>query len=265
MAAVNGLGDYKVFLDAGWTLDAFRLDNPVSGVLDSTYVLDGTVTYVDVTAYVQSVNISRGRQKYRQPIDAGRCTIKIDDTNGDFTVVNTDSPYWDPDLDRLGFQPTRRVRVERDNERLFDGLIVTYDQEITLDNESIVTVTATDDLKQFDNILISSFTPTAQRSDQRLAAILARPEVDLFQGVGEQSLAVGLANLGTQLVEDGVTVSEYFQRVQVAEQGRIFIDRSGTFTFQQRVPASTLIDSPLEFTDSTGTGVPYRSFQVVYE
>jgi len=265
MADLNGCGDYEVYLDAGWRLDAFRLDNAVSGVLDSTYVLDGTVSFVDVTTYVQELTISRGRTKFRQPIDAGRCTIKLDDTNGDFTIVNSASPYWDPDLDRLGFQPTRRVRVVRDGERLFDGLIVTYDQQITLQNESLITVTATDDLKQFDNVLLDGFTPTPQRSDQRVAAILDRPEVDLFTAAGSRVIATGDANLGAQVVEDGVNLSEYFARVQVAEQGRIFVDRTGRFVFQARIPTRTISASPVLCSDVGDGGIPFRNFQVVYE
>ena len=261
MASILDQGDYKVYLDAGFLVDAFRLD---VSVLDGTDVLDGSTAYFDVTSFVQSVAISRGRQKYRQPIDAGRCTIRIDDTTGDFSVVNSDSIYWDPVEDRLGFQPTRRVRVERDGVRLFDGQILTYDQELTLDNESIITVGCSDDLKQLDNIQITPHTPTAQRSDERLAAILARPEVDLFQGVGEQSLGTGAANLGAQVVESGATVQDYFQRIYIAEQGRIFIAHDGVFTFQPRigVTANTLA---AEFSDVQDGDIPFRNFKVVYE
>ena len=261
MASILDQGDYKVYLDAGFLIDAFRLDY---SVLDGTDVLDGSTAYFDVTSYVQQVSISRGRQKYRQPIDAGRASIKIDDTDGNFSVVNSNSIYWDPVEDRLGFQPTRRVRIERDGVRLFDGQILTYDQQLTLDNESIITIGCSDDLKQLDNIQISPHTPTAQRSDQRLAAILARTEVNLFQGVGQQSLATGTANLGAQVVESGATVQDYFQRIYIAEQGRIFIAHDGVFTFQPRIGV-TAAALAATFTDKGDGGIPYRNFKVVYE
>lgn len=265
MASILDQGDYRVYLDAGFQTDAFILDDATKGVLDgTTYVLDGTTQYFDVTSYVQAVGISRGRQKYREPIDAGRCTIRIDDTDGEFSVVNSGSIYWDTTNNRLGFQPTRRVRIERNSVRLFDGQIVTYDQELTLDNESLVTIQAVDDLKQLNNIQITSHTPTAQRSDQRLAAILARSEVNLFQGGGEQSLETGYANLGTQLVENGATVQDYFQRIYIAEQGRIFVSRSGVFTFQKRI-GSTTASAAAAFSDKGDGGIPFTSFKVVYE
>lgn len=261
MASILDQGDYKVYLDAGFTVDAFRLDY---SELDGTDVLDGSTQYFEVTSYVQAVAISRGRQKYREPIDAGRCTIQIDDTDGNFSVVNSNSIYWDPVTNRLGFQPTRRVRVERNGVRLFDGQIVTYDQQLTIDNQSIVTVQASDDLKQLNAVQITSHTPTAQLSNERIAAILSRSEVNLFQGVGQQSLGTGVANLGSQLVESGATVQDYFQRIYIAEQGRIFMSKSGVFTFQRRIGVtSNALAATLS--DQGDGGIPFRSFKVVYE
>ena len=78
MASILDQGDYKVYLDAGFLIDAFRLDY---SVLDGTDVLDGSTAYFDVTSYVQQVSISRGRQKYRQPIDAALA-------HGDYAVIS---------------------------------------------------------------------------------------------------------------------------------------------------------------------------------
>jgi hypothetical protein len=69
-------GDYGVFLDAGFITDAFTLD---SSTLDGLDVLDGSTEFFDVTEYVLAVSVARGRSEFRQPIDAGRCTITIDD------------------------------------------------------------------------------------------------------------------------------------------------------------------------------------------
>jgi hypothetical protein len=261
MANILDIGDYKVYLDAGFLIDAFRLD---VSVLDGTDVLDGSTAFFEVTDYVMSVAISRGRQKYRQPIDAGRCTIMIEDVDGNFSVVNPNSIYWDSVEDELGFQPTRRVRIERDGQQIYNGQIVTYDQELTLEDRSYVTIVCTDDLKQLENIQIETHTPTAQRSDERLAAILSRPEVNLFQGVGQQSLGTGVANLGTQTVESGANVQDYFQRIYIAEQGRIFIAGNGVFTFQPRIGVTSGALAA-EFSDQQDGDIPFRNFKVVYE
>jgi hypothetical protein len=254
-------GEYGVFLDAGFLTDAFVLD---SSTLDGTDVLDGTTEFFDVTEYVLSVNIARGRNEFRQPIDAGRCTIVIDDVNGDFSVVNSASPYWDTVEDRLGFTPTKRVKVTRDGEELFVGQIQSYNQQITLDNKSYVTVTATDDLKVLDKVSINRHTPTAQLSGARVEAILDRAEVQLFVLPGERVIEAGVAKLGTQLVEGGVKVSEYFGRIQTAEQGRIFIDRSGALVAQARTGREVL-NIVANFSDVGDGDIPFRSFEVVYK
>ena len=259
--SITNIGSYQVLLDAGFLTDAFTLD---SSTLNGSDVLDGTTQFFDVTSYVQGVSISRGRQEFRQTIDAGRCVIKIDDRDGDFSVVNPASPYWDTVNDRLGFTPTKRVRVMRNGEMLFDGQIVTYDQQITLENRSYVTVVATDDLKVFDRIQLTAQTPTPERSDERIETILDLPEVDLFTETGQRVIEPGVTRLGNQKIEQGVKLSEYFSRIQLAEQGRIFIDRQGRFVAQSRVGrAPVSIDA--EFSDQQDGDIPYRNFEVIYQ
>ncbi len=254
-------GNYGVFLDAGFVTDAFTLDD---STLNGTDTLNGSTEFFDITEYVLAVSITRGRSEFRQPIDAGRCTITIDDIDGDFSVVNDLSPYWDETNDRLGFTPTKRVRIERDGEKLFVGQINTYDQQITLDNKSYVTVTCIDDLKVLERVSIDRHNPTAELSSERIEAILDRAEVNLFTGAGERVIATGVAKLGTQPVEAGVKVSEYFGRVNLVEQGRIFIDRQGRFVFQDRVDREEA-DNQASFSDVQDGDIPFRSFQVIYQ
>jgi hypothetical protein len=166
--------------------------------------------------------------------------------------------------DRLGFTPTKRVKVTRDGEELFVGQIQSYNQQITLDNKSYVTVTATDDLKVLDKVSINRHTPTAQLSGARVEAILDRAEVQLFVLPGERVIEAGVAKLGTQLVEGGVKVSEYFGRIQTAEQGRIFIDRSGALVAQARTGREVL-NIVANFSDVGDGDIPFRSFEVVYK
>jgi hypothetical protein len=255
------LGNYGVFLDAGFITDAFTLD---SSTLDGLDVLDGSTLFFDVTEYVLAVSIGRGRSEFRQPIDAGRCTITIDDVQGDFSVVNPASPYWDVNEDRLGFTPTKRVKVTRDGEELFVGQIQSYNQQITLDNKSYVTVTAIDDLKILEKVTIATHTPTAQLSSERVEAILDRAEVQLFVLPGQREIEVGVSKLGTQVVEAGANVNDYFQRIQTAEQGRIFISRSGALVAQART-GREVQNVIAEFSDVGDGEIPFRSFEVKYQ
>ena len=59
---------YKILLDTGLTQDAFTLD---SSTLNGTDVLDGVVDFADVTEFVLSVNIKRGRQTQLDTMSIG--------------------------------------------------------------------------------------------------------------------------------------------------------------------------------------------------
>ena len=62
---VPNCGTYMVEMDYGATTNAFVLDDPVKGVIGSTtYLIEGSPLYVDVTSYVKSVSI------------AGNCVVK---------------------------------------------------------------------------------------------------------------------------------------------------------------------------------------------
>lgn len=254
-------GAYEVWLDPGFKINRFTLDQSTLGGTD---VLDGNIDYYDVTEHVNSVRISRGRQTVRDGLEAGTATISILDLNGDFTVVNQNSPYWNPDDDRLGFLPTRRVRIRRDNELLFVGQITEYQQAVTLDGRSYVTVRASDDLLRIQNATINAHTPTEELSGARIGAILDRPEVNLFVGAGERSIEAGLAPLGAYPIEQNVSVRDYFNRVQTAEQGRIFLSRSGVFTAQDRAGRAEL-GSPVELSDVGDGGAPFTNIELRYQ
>lgn len=263
-ASILDCGTYLVELDAGTSNNAFTLNDSTKGVLGSTiYVLDGTTQFFDVTANVFSVTIDRGRREWDGKIDPGQCTISLFDPLGYFTVTNSASPYWNATRGRLGFEPTKRVRVSRDGQYLFVGQIVDYRQEVTIQNQSIITISAADDLLSLNNKTITAHTPTAQKSGARIAAILDRAEVALFTGVGERVLAVGDANLGATPVETNVSVRDYLDRVNNSEYGRIFVTRAGGFRFDSRVERE-LAGTDLAFTPAEGTGVPFNSFEIAF-
>lgn len=254
-------GSYEVWLDPGFKVNRFTLGTSTLGGID---VLDGNIDYYDVTEYVNSVRISRGRQTVRDGLEAGTASISILDLNGDFSVVNENSPYWNPDDDRLGFLPTRRVRIRRNGELLFVGQITEYQQDITLDGRSYVTVRASDDLLTIQNTTLNAHTPVEELSSDRIDAILNRPEVDLFMGSGERSIEPGLAPLGAYPVEQNVSVRDYFNRIQTAEQGRIFLSRGGVFTSQRRAGRAPL-GTPVELSDVGDGGAPFTNIALRYQ
>ena len=65
-------GDYELFIDTGFVLNAFTLDNTTRGVLDNTeYVLDGLTEFAPMLEYSTNVNLKRGRRDVGDHFSAG--------------------------------------------------------------------------------------------------------------------------------------------------------------------------------------------------
>lgn len=62
-------------------------------------------TWVDVTSYVRSIEISRGRQADLDPFDDGQARVTLDNRDGRFNPSNTASPYY-PNV-----KPRRQIRI----------------------------------------------------------------------------------------------------------------------------------------------------------
>jgi len=261
--AIPNCGTYTVELDYGASTNAFLLDSVTAGMLDSTtYFLDGTTDFQDVTAFVKQVSINRGRQnRFRDPTgQPSTAVIQIEDRDFRFSLVNEASPYWNATKDRLGFELNSAVRISRNGVYLFVGVITQYDQRIENPNRSLVTINCSDALFTLNNRKIVQNPVVAQRSDERIAAVFDNEE--LFTGAGQRELEVGVANLGTAPIDSSSSILEYLLRVNTAEQGRIFMKADGTFAFDRRL-VGELQDLDAVLSDAGGTAIPYSSFEIV--
>jgi hypothetical protein len=261
--AIPNCGTYTVELDYGASTNAFLLDSVTAGMLDSTtYFLDGTTDFQDVTAFVKQVSINRGRQnRFRDPTgQPSTAVIQIEDSDYRFSLVNESSPYWNATKDRLGFELNSAVRISRNGVYLFVGVITQYDQRIENPNRSLVTINCSDALFTLNNRKIVQNPVVAQRSDERIAAVFDNEE--LFTRPGQRELEVGVANLGTAPIDSSSSILEYLLRVNTAEQGRVFMKADGTFAFDRRLVGEyQAIEAVLS--DAGGTAIPYSSFEIV--
>jgi len=261
--AIPNCGTYTVELDFGSTTNAFVLDSAVAGLLDSPdYFLDGTTDFQDVTDFVKSVSISRGRQnRFRE--DSGRpstAVIQIEDSDYSFSLVNEGSPYWNVTKDRLGFEVGSAVRISRDGVYLFTGVITDYKQEIEISNRSLVTIDCSDELFTLDKKQIPSGPVTPERSDVRIGKALS--SVGAFNRPGQRILEEGIAKLGSAPVDSSSTVLQYLMRVQLPEQGRIWVDGAGNFHFDRRL-VGELEAIEAYLSDAGGTAIHYTTFDIV--
>jgi hypothetical protein len=263
-------GDYELFIDTGFLVNSFRLDNATAGVLDNTtFVLNGSTEFAPMLEYSTNVNIKRGRRDVGDQFSAGTMSFNLNDSlaGGTLNPLYSSSPYVDPN-EQFTLAPLRKVSFGRYNGvgtfiELFRGQIVSYDYAYQLGQQNIVTVYCADDFYLLAQTALAEFNVTEQLSSARLSAVLNLPEV-AYPAL-TRDIETGTQTLGgaaAYTVDEGTNVKAYIDQIQQAEQGRIFMSRTGYFTSQPRV-GQTLSGSVADFHDD-GTNIPYNSLGIIF-
>jgi hypothetical protein len=271
-ASVIQSGEYLLEIDTGWDSGSFMLDSTTKGILNNTtYTLGTNTEFADVTTGVLDVSITRGRRDIGDQFVPGIMNFTLNDqlAEGAFNPFNTDSPTYDPANNEPGIAPMRRVRFYRYNslnvaESLFQGFIVNYDYQFNLDGNDLVNIQAIDDQYLLSQAFLDEWNVTEQIASARVVELLALPEVDAFQGVGQQSIetsAITLGGAAAYTVPSGSNAQGYLNDIMAAEQGRAFVDRSGRFVFQKRI-GTTLAGASVEFGDNDPSHYPYDSVSI---
>jgi hypothetical protein len=263
-------GDYELFIDTGFIVNAFRLDNSTAGVLDNTeFVLDGNTEFAPMLQYSTNVNIKRGRRDVGDQFSAGTMSFNLNDSlaGGTLNPLYSSSPYVDANQ-QFTLAPLRRVSFGRYNGvgtfiTLFVGQIVNYDYSYQLGGQNTVTVYCADDFYLLAQTALAEFNVSEQISSARLSAVLDLPEV-AYPAL-TRDIETGTQTLGgaaAYTVAEGTNVKAYIDQIQQAEQGRIFMSRTGDITSQPRV-GNTLSGSVADFHDD-GTNIPYNSLGIIF-
>ena len=269
---VVNAGNYDLQIDAGFTVDAFTLDDALKGVLDNPdYVLNGTTQFASVIESTQSVSVKRGRRDIGDTFSAGTMSFEILDVSGIFNPFDENSPFYDTNQNVPGLAPMREVKLIRydnaDNpELLFRGFVINYDYNFALGGLDTVTVYCADQFYLLSQTYLDELNVTAETSGERLETVLSLPEVDFPTGAS-RDIATGTVNLGhaaAYTVAAGTNVLSYVSQVNdTAEFGRVFMSREGVFTFQDRI-GNTLSASVADFHDD-GTNIPYNGLGISFE
>ena len=268
--SVVASGDYELFIDTGFMLNAFTLDNSVRGVLDNTqYVLDGVSEFAPMMEYSKAISVNRGRREIGDQFSAGTMTFTLDDNlaGGILNPLYTSSPFVDP-AGQFTLAPLRRVSFGRYNTAnafvpLFVGQIVNYDYSYELGGNNTVTVYCADDFYLLAQTVMNEFNVTEELSSARLSAVLDLPEV-AYPALS-RDISTGTQTLGgsaAYTVAGGTNVKAYIDQIQAAEQGRIFMSRAGVLNSDPRV-GNTLSGSVADFHDD-GTQTPYNNLAITY-
>jgi hypothetical protein len=268
--SVVASGDYELFIDTGFMLNAFTLDSATRGLLDGTeYVLDGLTEFAPMMEYSKSIAVNRGRREIGDQFSAGTMTFTLDDNlaGGILNPLYTSSPFVDP-AGQFTLAPLRRVSFGRYNTAnafvpLFVGQIVNYDYSYELGGNNTVTVYCADDFYLLAQTVMGEFNVSEELSSARLSAVLDLPEV-AYPALS-RDISTGTQTLGgaaAYTIPNGTNVKAYIDQIQAAEQGRIFMSRAGVLNSDPRV-GNTLSGSVADFHDD-GTQTPYNNLSITY-
>jgi hypothetical protein len=233
----------------------FALDDPVRGVLDSDYVLGGDVL-VNVTNYVASASISRGKSRELDRFTAGNASVTLHNDDRTFDPFYEDSPY------RSQILPRKQVVIETNGIRQFTGYIDDWDLSYELGGKSFASISCVDGFLQLSATQIDSFTNVAQLSGERIETIINRPEV--AWPAGERDIDLGQETLQADVVPENTNALQYLQLVESTEPGALFMSKSGALTFRDRITVPPLVDTLIFADDGRAESVGYNNIAVIY-
>lgn len=230
----------------------FVLDDPVAGVLDNTTYTLGGLSFVDVTSRVNSLSISRGKNRDLDRYNAGNVSVGL---------VNTDR-YFDPVIGTaVDLIPRVPIRVTVDGQTQFYGLVNDWNFDYAPGGESFAVVSGTDELTKLatQNVLPSG-TAVVEDSGSRVSAVL-----DMFTvnwPMDKRNIDTGVSDVEATVWESQNAL-EYLQTIERSESGQLFISKSGDLFFRNRSDSAPNSAGLVKFADD-GTGVPVAQLLVDY-
>jgi hypothetical protein len=215
-----------------------------------------------------NITVTRGRRDIGDQFTAGSMNFNLLDgyAGGVFNPFNQDSPYFDTANAQPGLAPMRNVILTREGEELFNGYIIDYTYDFNLGGLDEVNVACADRFYVLSQTYMDEYNVSEQLANVRIEAVLDLPEVNAFQLPGERNVETSTVLLGgaaAYTVPNGTSVAAYMAKINESVQGRIFVARDGTFTFQDRI-GTTLSASVADFHDD-GTAIPYDQVGISFE
>ena len=227
----------------------FQLDDAFYGVLNTTgRGTLGGVTFVDLTSIVESVNITRGRNRQLDQFNAGTATIAFNNQTEILNPTNTASPYYPFVLPRCP------VQILANGIPIYTGLVTDWNLDYDISNKDMMYASCADNFTVLANQALNAVTPSSQATGARINTILDLTEIN-YQGA--RSIDTGSSTLGAYAIDQDTVCLNYLQQVNTSEQGYLFMSANGTLTFKGRSSVLNPVAGATFNTD--GTGLPYQT------
>lgn len=223
------------------------------------YLVSTSGTFLkDVTQYVRSVSISRGRSRELDRFEAGSFSVVFDNRLRYFDPLYTSSPY-------NGYiTPKRGIQIWSAGIKQFDGNVQDWNLSYDISGDSIAIASGADQFAFLANQSLTGGLQTSELSGARLDAVVADPNITWPFGGVYTLFDAGRRTLQADTIAAGTNALEYMQLVERTEGGYLYISRFGDLTFLQSGQANF---SLIHFTDSGVAGaynIPYQGIEITY-
>ena len=227
----------------------FLLNDAFFGVLNTAgRGTLGGLQYADLTDIVESVNITRGRNRQLDQFNAGTATVSFNNATRILDPLNTASIYYPFVLPRCP------IIILANGIPIYTGLVTDWDIEYDIANQDMMYASCSDQFTVLANQALNAVTPAVESSSARINTVLDLPEI-VYQGPRE--VTTGSSTLGAFAIEQDTNCLNYLQQVTTSEQGYLYVASDGTLTFKGR----TSVLNPVANATFTydGTGIPYQT------
>ena len=217
---------YEVYLEF---TDGFTLDSPQKGVLDVDVL--GYVTQ-QVDAPIYSINAQRGKSRELDKYTTGSCVIVFDNRDRFFEPTQSLTPS------PSDVYPGRRISVKMFNTKtnsyvrdVFNGYTNDWVYDYSMSGDATATVTCVDALSILANKeIVNPIVCPAETSGKRISRILANGQVNF--PASDAVIDPGNTILAAESVTGNAL--QYLQKVELTEQGQLFVDGFGNLRFLER-------------------------------
>ena len=226
------------------------------GIFGTNVLADTASLIVDVSNVVDSVTTKRGRSATADEFQTGTLSLRIVDQNGDFNPQNAASPYY-------GYlTPMRKVSISATYNGttypIFAGFITSFTTTVPRNANEVVytTINAVDASRLAQNAQISTVTGAAagDLSGTRINQILNTISWPTSARDVDAGLTTLQADPGTAR-----TALAALQTVANSEYGAVYVNASGSWTYQDRtVTVASVAGTPTVFNDN-GTNIGYAN------
>ena len=209
--------------------------------------LDTSQSWTDVSSYLRSFEITRGRISELSQFQTGTGVVNLDNRDNRFSPNQT-TFYYDATLGRTKIQPLKRLRIRAEYDSttydIFHGFVESFPVQYAGQGyDSSTKIRVVDAFKLFFNATLDGIgwqlgisklgftTRLTLTQAQELSSVRVKNILDSF-GYSNQAISTGQLEVQTQPTTDDLLTA--LRKVETAENGTFFIAANGDATFRDR-------------------------------